>query len=247
MSVKLTSLPMVGAACALALAAGGCGGSSKRLSTASRPGGQASTGASSGGSSALSTPAAGSAGAATGAPSRSGESAVSRASGRTGAAGPSGSASAIASPQRGAAGNSSHLSSSGAVYTPFMAAADAICRSYRNSVASLNHAQGFAANEKEQPTLIADAQGAVTRLEALSPPPADAALFGQFTNKTAASIQLLEQAQARSTSTVESQGVAVEQQDYNAYEQAAQDAEAAAAAARKIGFRVCGSPGSDWF
>jgi hypothetical protein len=102
------------------------------------------------------------------------------------------------------------------------------------------------ATEQIAPTLIGDARAAVTKLEALSAPPADATTFQQFTGMTSSAISQFEAAQSRSTSTVERVGVASEQQDYAAYESAIKDAQTAANAAQALGFQVCGSPGSDW-
>ena len=102
------------------------------------------------------------------------------------------------------------------------------------------------ATEQVAPTLIADARAAVTKLQALSAPSAAAANFQQFTSMTSSAIDQFEAAQTRSTSTKESVGVASEQQDYAAYENAITDAATAATAAQALGFQVCGSPGSDW-
>jgi hypothetical protein len=125
-------------------------------------------------------------------------------------------------------------------------AADGICRSYRQQVAPLTNASGLTATEQIAPTLIGDARAAVTKLEALSAPPADAANFQQFTSMTSSAIDQFGAAQSRSASTKESVGVASEQQDYTAYESAIKDAQTAATAAQTLGFQVCGSPGSDW-
>jgi hypothetical protein len=147
----------------------------------------------------------------------------------------------------GSGGASAGGGSSRAKYTPFMAAADAICRSYRKQVQPLNHPNGFAAVEEVEPELVRAADLALARLGALTPPRAEAAKFKVFTNMTAASVQETETATSRSKSTSEAVGGAQDWADFAAFGQAIQDADSAGAAARAIGLRVCGSPGSDWF
>jgi hypothetical protein len=130
--------------------------------------------------------------------------------------------------------------------SPFIRAADAICSQYRQNVAPLGKATSLTATEQIRTTLINDARQAVTQLQGLSPPAADASTYQQFTSLTSSAITAFASAQTQSTSTVEATGVAVEQQDMARYETAINDAQSADANAHKLGFQVCGSPGSDW-
>jgi hypothetical protein len=128
----------------------------------------------------------------------------------------------------------------------FIVAGDAICRAYRRQVSPLSRATTLAAQEQVSRSLVNAARQAVGQLQALSPPGLRQATFKRFTGMTSAAIDEFAAAQSRSTSTREATGAAVRGQDLAAYQTAVSDAQAADAAARQIGFRVCGSSGSDW-
>jgi hypothetical protein len=124
--------------------------------------------------------------------------------------------------------------------------ADAICRSYRREVAGENDASTLPAQEQEYSDIVQAAQNAVQQLRGLTAPAAQASIFARFVEDTADAISSFEAAQQRSRSTQESSGVQTEQQDFTAFQSAGRSASAGDAAARALGMRVCGSPGSDW-
>jgi hypothetical protein len=128
----------------------------------------------------------------------------------------------------------------------FIVAGDAICRAYRRQVAPLGRATTLAAQEQVSRSLVNAARQAVGQLEALSPPAPRQPTFKRFTGMTSAAIDEFAVAQSRSTSTQEATAVAVRAQDLAAYQTAVGDAQAADAAARQLGFHVCGTSGSDW-
>lgn len=130
--------------------------------------------------------------------------------------------------------------------SPFIRAADAVCRAYRQQVRPLGQASTLAAQEQIYPTLVADARAAVTKLQTIKAPSGDASAFSVFITNTNDAINAFVAAQDRTTSTVESQGTAMEEQDFHSYQTAIDDATTAGNAARALGFRVCGSPGSEW-
>lgn len=240
-----------GAAANGAASVGGSG--SATASTSSSSGGSAAGGSSGSGSSGSGSSGSGSAGSGSAGSSSSGSRSPSGSRSRSGSGSRSGSRSRSGTRGQFGSGSShsrSHRSPAGASSSsppsPFVVAADGICRSYRQQVAPLSSASGFAATEQVAPTLIGDARAAVTKLQALSAPPAAAANFQQFTSMTTSAIDQFQAAQTRSMSTTESVGVATEQQDMAAYESAIKDAQTAAAAAQTLGFQVCGSAGSDW-
>jgi hypothetical protein len=124
--------------------------------------------------------------------------------------------------------------------------ADAICRSYRQDVGSVNHATNLVSQERVFSHVVGAARTAIGKLRALSPPAAQSAAYARFVAQTSAAVNDFAAAQARSRSTQEHAGVAVEQQDFTAFQRAARASSAARGAARTLGLRVCGSAGSDW-
>jgi hypothetical protein len=128
----------------------------------------------------------------------------------------------------------------------FATAADAICRSYRKEVNPANAARTLTEQEQVYSRVITAARHAVSKLHRLSAPSAQLGGFRSFVTHTSAAIDEFASAQARSRTTQESGGVTSEQQDLAAFQRAGRDATAGDAAARKLGLKVCGSPGSDW-
>jgi hypothetical protein len=128
----------------------------------------------------------------------------------------------------------------------FATAADAICRSYRREVSPANTARTLTEQEQVYPRVITAARRAISRLHRLSAPAGELAGFRRFIDHTSAAVDEFASAQGRSRTTQESTGVAAEQQDLAAFQRAGRDATAGEAAARHLGLKVCGSPGSDW-
>jgi hypothetical protein len=244
---------------AVALVLGGCGGSAPSAPSGGRGahaaqvrarGGKATRGAGgasgdSAGAAALSTGVA-----PAGHRSRAARAALAR--GKASRHSPNGAGNALGSGASGGgangAGGGSSVGGSGHAHAPssFILAGDAVCREYRREVASLGSNPSFASQEEVEPTLIGDVERALARLRAISAPGAYAALYSRFIDQTQSSVNEFKAAQTQSRSNLESQENSTEQQDYNAYEASAQDAQNADAAARAIGFHVCGSAGSDW-
>jgi hypothetical protein len=131
--------------------------------------------------------------------------------------------------------------------TRFLASADAICRSFRTRARAIGGtATTLAAQETELGHLVAATEQSVKQLTDLSPPTPDAAGLRRFAEMTVASVIAFAEAQSRSRSTSEATGVAVEARDLAASSRSSHAAAAAQTAARKLGLRVCGSPGSAW-
>jgi hypothetical protein len=140
-----------------------------------------------------------------------------------------------------------HFVSTGGPVSRFLTSADQICGNYRATVRGIGSgATTLASQEAELPNLVAATAATLKRLRALSPPRADAALAGRFVNLTATSVADFIYAQSRSSSTSESAGATSETRDMNLARRSASDAVAAAAAARRLGLHVCGSPGAEW-
>jgi hypothetical protein len=130
--------------------------------------------------------------------------------------------------------------------TPFVSEADSVCSDYRREVANEGAASTLPEQERIYSTIVDDATQAITSLQRLSPPGADRSLFQRYLTLTAEAIDDFSAAQRRSPSTSEATGTAVDGQDFEAFQALAGRVTAARAVARRLGFRVCGSPGSDW-
>jgi hypothetical protein len=128
----------------------------------------------------------------------------------------------------------------------FAAAADAICGTYRRHSSATSQATTLAAQEHIYAGVVDAATEAIASLRALSPPAAERPTFTRYLQLTATAIDDFVAAQGRSRSTREATGVEVENQDFLTFQHLAHDATAADAVARKLGFDVCGSAGSDW-
>jgi hypothetical protein len=129
----------------------------------------------------------------------------------------------------------------------FVASADAICRSFRTRARKIGAgATTLAAQETELGHLVSVTERSIRALTALSPPAGDAAGLRRFATMTVASVVAFAEAQTRTRSTSEALGTQVEARDMRASERAARDAAGAAAAARRLGLHVCGSPGAAW-
>src|SRR5581483_1559199 len=114
------------------------------------------------------------------------------------------------SPGTSAAGTSSAALSTGRL----VAAADAICSSYRHTVRTTGStATTLVAQQNELSTLVGETADALKRLGALSPPATESALLGRYVAATRASVADFVKAQTRSRSTSEAIGNAVAQQD----------------------------------
>jgi hypothetical protein len=130
--------------------------------------------------------------------------------------------------------------------TPFVSEADSVCSDYRREVANEGAASTLPAQERIYSTIVDDATQAITSLQRLSPPGADRSLFQRYLTLTAQAIDDFSAAQRRTPSTSEATGTAVDGQDFEAFQALAGRVTAARAVARRLGLRVCGSPGSDW-
>jgi hypothetical protein len=130
--------------------------------------------------------------------------------------------------------------------TTFASEADDVCRAYRGEVSGKGDAATLSAQEKVYPTVVNDATRAIARLQALSPPVAQRALFLRYLALTGGAVDDFAAAQGRSRSTSEATGNTVEARDLHRFALLARRVTAARAVARKLGLRVCGSPGSDW-
>jgi hypothetical protein len=128
----------------------------------------------------------------------------------------------------------------------FVSEADAICSSYRGQVKGEGAASTLPAQERIYSTVVDDATQAMVRLQELSPPAAERGLFVRYLKLTGGAIDDFSTAQRRSRSTKEATGTAVDGQDFAAFQTLAGRVTAARGVARKLGLRVCGSPGSDW-
>ena len=129
----------------------------------------------------------------------------------------------------------------------FVAAADAICSSYRHSVRSTGAtAVTLVTQENELSTLVGDTVTALKRLHRsvaagrrCGPDRqvhrADAGIGGDFVK-----------AQTHSNSTSEAAGTATEAKDMALAQSSGKDALGAQAAAHKLGLHVCGSLGAEW-
>jgi hypothetical protein len=129
----------------------------------------------------------------------------------------------------------------------FVAAADAICSSYRHSVRTTGaSAVTLVTQENELSTLVGETATALKRLHGLSQPAGDAALIGKFIALTRASVGDFVKAQTHSNSTSEAAGTATEANDMALAQSSGKDALGAQAAAHKLGLHVCGSLGAEW-
>jgi hypothetical protein len=130
--------------------------------------------------------------------------------------------------------------------SPFISQADSICSAYRSEVAKVGTASTLPAQERIYPTIVNDATQAIGRLQKLSPPGSERPLFLRYLTLTGGAIDDFSSAQTRSRSTKEATGTAVDGQDFETFQALAGRVTAARGVARKLGLRVCGSPGSDW-
>jgi len=130
----------------------------------------------------------------------------------------------------------------------FLTSADAICRSYRTTVRGIAaQATTLALQEAELQNLVQASGAALRQLQALAPPKLGTTLAERFITLTSRSITDFVYAQTRSTSTSEAVGTANETQDMDFAQRSASDALDADTAARKLGLKICGSPGAEWF